>query len=91
MPDIQCPSGHALRLKQIKPIQLFYEDEWVYCWSCKQQLKFQKVVANLDCGHVVCHKCQSLNSGTCIMCDSKVQKTLNLQSGGSGFSTHSEV
>ena len=67
------------------------------CPACLKPFKHQKVIAIKECGHVMCADCFKKFVGTskqCFVCQSPVVKKkdfIQMETGGTGFSSHNKV
>lgn len=97
--EILCPGAqsHALRLKKCYKVVFCEDNEKNFvCFSCRKELKFQKVLMGKRCGHAFCKSCMEklcLKDGKCAECGNSVRKdqVIAILEGFTAFATHNAV
>lgn len=97
--DIVCPGSqdHALKLKKCYKVFFCEDNEKNFvCFSCKKELKFQKVMMGKKCGHAFCKNCMEklcLKDQRCIQCNNTIKKehVISILEGFSAFIMHNSV
>lgn len=96
---IVCPASqkHHIKFKKCYKV-VFCEDTQknFICFSCKKELKFQKVMMGKKCGHVFCKICMEklcLKDQRCSHCSLplKHDHVISIQEGFTGFIMHNSV
>ena len=96
---ILCPASrnHPISYKKIYKAQFCEDTEKNFvCYSCKKEMKFQKVLMGRKCGHVFCKVCMEklcLKEGKCMMCNLPVKKedVIAITEGFTSFIMHNNV
>lgn len=52
-----CPADNRHRIKSKTLYPLRFGEDGFNCFSCKNKLGYQKIVALITCGHVLCKSC----------------------------------
>ena len=96
---ILCPAAkdHTINYKKTFKINFCEDHEKNFiCFSCKKELKFQKVLMAKKCGHVFCKNCMEklcLKDNRCVHCSDVVKKEdlISITEGFTSFITHNSV
>ncbi|KAK8808211.1 hypothetical protein WA171_001433 [Blastocystis sp. BT1] len=94
-----CPSGdHEISMKKLHELHFTEtEGDKFSCPACMRPFIHQQVIAVKECGHVLCGDCFKqfvASSKQCYVCQKPVLKKkdfVQLESGGTGFSSHNKV
>jgi len=94
-----CPAvrTHTINYKKTYKA-IFCEDteKNFVCFSCKKEMKYQKVQMGKKCGHVFCKMCMEklcLKENKCMVCNSQIRKEdlISITEGYTSFIMHNNV